>query len=277
MLTVSKIDALGEIFEHKEWPIVHGKVLSRFNKYIRMLESMSDQEQDMMLELTRKFLHIEQEGYFPILLGVVKKIVDRNPTIKEYYILPALSEQDKLKGRLDKSSISLAYLFKGDRLKEDLDAGEIHFQVVKNIDNLSKSNMKGKILIVDDFIGSGETILESFKLYNIINNEGGFSFKDVIVLSLVAHEQGIDHLFEIGMSEIYYDKKINKGISDNFTGEKKDEYITLMTQIEDKIPGLKEKFKFGYGHCEALLHMHRIPNNTFPIYWHWRNVSPYNR
>lgn len=67
-LSISKLDVLGEIFEQKEWPIDHDNGVSRFNKYVKMLESMSDHEQDMMLELTKRFMHIKYEDYFTILL-----------------------------------------------------------------------------------------------------------------------------------------------------------------------------------------------------------------
>lgn len=276
-LSISKLDVLGEIFEQKKWPINQDNGISRFNKYVKMLESMSDQEQDMMLDLTKRFIHIEYEDYFAILLDVVGKVINDNPLINQYYVLPALSKQDEAERRFDKSSINLLYLFKGDRLEEALGTDKIHFQVVKNKTKLldKKIRTNEKILIVDDFIGSGETIRESLDLYNI-NNDNGPDINNVIVLSLVAHMQGLAYLSKIGVS-IYYEIVINKGISDNFTGDTKNMYITLMKQIEDRIPKITEDNRFGYKQCEALLHMYRIPNNTFPIYWLHRNISPYRR
>lgn len=276
-LSISKLDVLGEIFEQKEWPIDHDNGVSRFNKYVKMLESMSDHEQDMMLELTKRFMHIKYEDYFTILLDVVKKIIEENPQINQYYVLPALSKQDEAEGRLDKSSINLLYLFKRGELEEALGTDKIHFQVVKDKERLLKKEIKNneKILIVDDFIGSGETIEESLDLYNI-NKDDGPDINNIIVLSLVAHMQGLSYLSKIDVS-IYYGIVIHKGISDNFTGDTKDTYITLMKQIEDRIPKITEDNRFGYKQCEALLHMYRIPNNTFPIYWLHRNISPYKR
>lgn len=112
-------------------------------------------------------------------------------------------------------------------------------------------------------------------LYNI-NKDDGPDINNIIVLSLVAHMQGLSYLSKIDVS-IYYGIVIHKGISDNFTGDTKDTYITLMKQIEDRIPKITEDNRFGYKQCEALLHMYRIPNNTFPIYWLHRNISPYKR
>lgn len=54
-LSISKLDILGEVFQKHHWPIDHDKQKSYFNKYVRMLESMSEDEQNMMLELTDNF------------------------------------------------------------------------------------------------------------------------------------------------------------------------------------------------------------------------------
>lgn len=274
-LSISKFDTLGEIFQRHHWPIVYDKEKSYFNKYVKMLESMSEDEQNMMLELTNKFLHIKLDEYFAILSEVISRIIANNPAVSQYFVLPALAKADV--GRLDKSSIHMLYLFKGEELGNAIDNSDIHFQVVKDNNKLLARGIRDneKILIIDDFIGSGQTIEESFEAYNI--NNDGHNIDDVIVVSLVAHEKGVSYLEDIGVPQIFYNILINRGISDNYIGEKKSEYVKLMNQIEDRIPKLGEENRFGYCQCEALLHMHRIPNNTFPIYWLHNNVSPYKR
>ena len=274
-LSISKLDILGEVFQKHHWPIDNDKQKSYFNKYVRMLESMSEDEQNMMLELTDNFLHIKQCEYFTILSEVVRRVIANNPSVTQYFVLPALAKDDV--ERLDKSSIHMLYLFKGEELEDAIDNSDIHFQVVKDKNKLSARGIRDneKILIVDDFIGSGKTIEESFEVHNI--KDGGFKIEDVIVLSLVVHEKGLAHLKDMGIHQIFYSILINRGISDKYMGEKRDEYVKLMNQIEARIPKLDEENRFGYCQCEALLHMHRVPNNTFPIYWLHNNVSPYRR
>ena len=274
-LLISKLDILGEVFQKHHWPIDYDKQKSYFNKYVRMLESMSEDEQNMMLELTDNFLHIKQCEYFTILSEVVRRVIANNPSVTQYFVLPALAKDDV--ERLDKSSIHMLYLFKGEELEDAIDNSDIHFQVVKDKNKLSSRGIRDneKILIVDDFIGSGKTIEESFEVHNI--KDGGFKIEDVIVLSLVVHEKGLAHLKDMGIHQIFYSILINRGISDKYMGEKRDKYVKLMNQIEARIPKLDEENRFGYCQCEALLHMHRVPNNTFPIYWLHNNVSPYRR
>ena len=274
-LSISKLDILGEVFQKHNWPIDNDKQKSYFNKYVRMLESMSEDEQNMMLELTDNFLHIKQCEYFTILSEVVCSVIANNPSVTQYFVLPALAKDDV--ERLDKSSIHMLYLFRGEELEDAIDNTDIHFQVVKDKNKLLARGIRKneKILIVDDFIGSGKTIEESFEVHNI--KGGGFKIEDVIVLSLVAHEKGVSYLEHIGVPQIFYNRLINRGISDNYIGEKKSEYVRLMNQIEGRIPKLDEDNRFGYCQCEALLHMHRIPNNTFPVYWLHNNISPYKR
>lgn len=274
-LSISKLDILGEVFQKHHWPIEHDKQKSYFNKYVRMLESMSEDEQSMMLELTDNFLYIKQPEYFDILVDVVRKVIIENPSITQYYVVPALTKKDI--GKITKSSIHLLYMFTGEELENSIDDSNVHFQIVKDNDKLLAKDIRGneKILIVDDFIGSGKTIEESLDVYNI--REGGHKIEDTIVLSLVAHQKGLAYLKNMGILQIFYSIHINRGISDNYIGEKKSEYVRLMKQIENRIPKLDEDTKFGYCQCEALLHMHRIPNNTFPIYWLHNNISPYKR
>ena len=274
-LSISKLDILGEVFQKHHWPIDNDKQKSYFNKYVRMLESMSEDEQNMMLELTDNFLHIKQREYFDLLVDVMRKVIIENPSITQYYVLPALTKEDI--GKFVKSSIHLLYMFTGEELENAIDNNNIHFQVVKDNNKLSTEDIKHneKILIVDDFIGSARTIEESLEIYNI--KEGGHRMTDVIIISLVTHEKGLAYLREIGLSQIFFNILINRGISDNYVGEKKNKYVRLMNQIEARIPKLDEENRFGYYQCEALIHMHRIPNNTFPIYWLHNNVSPYKR
>ena len=240
-----------------------------------MLESMSEDEQNMMLELTDNFLHIKLREYFDILVDIVRKVIIENPSTTQYYVLPALTKEDV--GKVAKSSIHLLYMFTGEELENSIDDSNVHFQIVKDNDKLLAKGIRDneKILIVDDFIGSGKTIEESFEVHNI--KDEGLKIEDVIVLSLVAHKKGVSYLKDIGVPQIFYNKLINRGISDNYIGEKKSEYVRLMNQIESRIPKLDEENRFGYCQCEALLHMHRIPNNTFPIYWLHNNISPYKR
>ena len=54
-LSISKLDILGEVFQKHHWPLDNDKQKSYFNKYVRMLESMSEDEQNMMLELLITF------------------------------------------------------------------------------------------------------------------------------------------------------------------------------------------------------------------------------
>ena len=206
-LSISKLDILGEVFQKHHWPIEHDKQKSYFNKYVRMLESMSEDEQSMMLELTDNFLYIKQPEYFDILVDVVRKVIIENPSITKYYVVPALTKKDI--GKITKSSIHLLYMFTGEELENSIDDSNVHFQIVKDNDKLLAKDIRAneKILIVDDFIGSGKTIEESLHVNNI--REGGHKIEDTIVLSLVAHQKGLAYLKNMGILQIFYSIHIN--------------------------------------------------------------------
>lgn len=263
--------ALSEIFTAHGWPIDEAPNKC-FGKYVNMLNTLSQEEQLLMLDLTRNFQHIRIGAYMDLLAESVKLLIDKHPQISKYYVLPALADLSEV----GKSSHTVQYLFKGDELYERLGLDPIRFRAIPNPVNFMSIGIKEgeKVLIVDDFIGTGGTMIDAINLYT---GDGSLiKPKDIILLSLVAHKYGIEFLEKNGFS-VYYAKQVLRGISDIYTGEKYNTYITLMKNIENRIPNLKDDTRFGYGQCEALLHMYRIPNNTFPIYWLYKGVSPYKR
>jgi hypothetical protein len=121
---------------------------------------------------------------------------------------------------------------------------------------------KSMILIVDDFIGTGNTAEDALKDYNLrLRIEDDLP----IVVALVAQEQGIQKLSKLGVSVVATIIR-KRGISDNSEIVDKPRAIELMKTIERQL-SINSKYSLGYGRTEALVSMMRTPNNTFPIFW----------
>lgn len=122
------------------------------------------------------------------------------------------------------------------------------------------------IILVDDYIGTGDTAIESLEEILELKN---YSNKSLFLVSLVAQLTGKKNINDRGfelLSSIYR----NKGISDNYEGEKQVELKRIMVSIEDLLiqdPRFDKKYNFGYKSSESLVSMIRTPNNTFPLYW----------
>lgn len=270
-LNVDKATKLRDVFISNKWKIDIKDKNNKFGKYIRLLESLNnEEEQDLILDLTKRFIHVRDEEYLDHLVTALNKLHLFLPEIKTFNVFPALPKKD-LYG-LPKSAHSIFYRFKGDQIDEKLNFSDVNFHPVNDIDRFNSNilNSKQKILLVDDFIGSGDTALEATHIISSSNRN------NIIFLCIVIHELGLERLENEGY-KVFYAIKINKGISNYYSGFQKENNTQLMKRIEQKIPKLQEEYKFGYKQCEALLCMSRMPNNTFPIYWLKSKVSPYKR
>lgn len=133
-----------------------------------------------------------------------------------------------------------------------------------------------EVLIFDDFIGSGKTMVDKLNLFkNELVNKGivGVNFR---ILGFAAMEHGIQHINENLDSSIFCPVKLKKGISD-YESKHAEDYKCLMEGLEISLQknykGLKLKdFSLGYKKSETLYQVYgnNCSNNVFPLFW-WPN------
>lgn len=160
-----------------------------------------------------------------------------------------------------KSAQAVLYMIKGELATYQRKVTTLYLKTIDNYNMLEAEDQRNESLIclVDDFVGTGQTalnVLEELK-------KRGFNKNQLYVTALVAQESGINALEGYGVPG--FASIIRKrGISDNPKYTECD--MKIMESIEAKI-GVREPYKLGYGHSEALVKMIRTPNNTFPVYW----------
>lgn len=274
-LSIDKYYKLSKIFTTKEWTIEEVNINSRFNRYCKMLLALDEGEQEFMLKLSEHFLHINQPMYLKELKQPIEMLIAKNCEISKYYVLPMISKKDK--DNQSKSAFQILYLFKGSSLSEIVDLKGCEFQVIGNLEKffLTRRFLKKneRILFVDDFMGTGDTAIEAIEYFHELAPD--ITNENISLLSIVIHNIAIRKL---GSDfDLVYKYEIKKGISDYFKGNDLDDSVQLMKNIEKKLKGLTQEFSFGYKQSEALVSMQRIPNNTFPIYWKDKSISPYER
>lgn len=127
------------------------------------------------------------------------------------------------------------------------------------------------IILVDDFIGTGDTIKRKLKyLISTIENRELENIT-IRIISLAAMDFSKDILKGLGV-EYYSVHWLKKGINELLEEGKRGAATQSMEHLEGK---LKKKYhgknlpKFGYKKSEALyaLEANNIPNNVFPIFW----------
>lgn len=265
-LSAQYLIRISQIFKKNSWLIERKEDAkdSLFNRFCeRILEINENKKRDLVLELTERYLWVQEEQYIYYLIDAVKKMMQMKPEINEktkIYVMPLVSPEDEGK---TKSSSMLVYLFNSVKLRHDNVLSKYKFEIIDKNENLSLylENKDAILVLADDYVGTGETaekcLLHILKMKVEINQ--------IAIVSLVAQQMGLDYLSKytvcVSASVIR-----QRGISDFYEDEKLHENIQLMREIEDKM-SIREKYEFGYKKSEALVTMCRTPNNTFPIFW----------
>lgn len=279
MISPSTLAELMNIFQEKSWPM-NNSPYSCFNKYCNTLDLLDLEEQRLFLDITRRFIHINQPLYCQHAAKAITKLLLRYPDVKTYYVSTLTPEKDE--GDPSKSACQVLYLFKGNTLKNAIDIKGVRFQVIANLNryNTQLTSLKPdeRILLVDDFMGTGETAVDAVAFFG--KKVKFIPENKITIFTIVAHKIGCNFI-ESSDVDIVFSEYVECGISDYYKEEDLKNAVMTMTKIEDRLVASKcrklhKKFRFGYEHSEALVCMERCPNNTFPIYWLPIN-SPYER
>lgn len=265
-LSTQYLIRISQIFEKNNWLIESKEDAkdSLFNRFCeRILEINENKKRDLVLELTERYLWVQEEQYIYYLIDAVKKMIQMKPEINEktkIYIMPLVSPEDE--GKI-KSSSMLVYLFNSVKLRHDNVLSRYKFEIIDKNENLSLylENKDAILVLADDYVGTGETAEKC--LLHILKMKVEIS--QISIVSLVAQQMGLDYLSKYTVC-VSASVVRQRGISDFYKDEILHENIQLMKEIEDKM-SIREKYKFGYKKSEALVTMCRTPNNTFPIFW----------
>lgn len=270
-LSIAQLEKLKTLFTQKQWLIIEDRGLSVFERFYQTLLLLDEEEQDFLIKLTYRFEHIPLSEYLNYMVEPLKRLRSDKAN-NELMFVTCTPKADV--GAV-KSSSAVLYQIKGTTMKQHVDLKPK--QVVENIQKLSDYKVTDStiIVLVDDFIGTGETALAAVDyIHELVP-----TLKDnsqIIVFSIVALRKGIECLANAGV-KTYCAIEKKKAISEEFGNNERASAISIMQQIESKLNKLKDDYRFGYKGSEALVSMERCPNNTFPIYWLTKNIAPYER
>lgn len=253
---------LDEIFELKGWKQKENYV-DVFNSLSRFSEQIIEQKEEylLILELLREFHWISLNDYYnkcrKLLISLISDLSYRN---KNIYAFPIIKEKHQFKV---KSGSFISYLMKS--LLETIPNGEkFKFEDINNFQDLKKLRFKKSdvFILVDDFIGSGETLNECIKKITSINT---IFIENLRILTIAIRKD----TFEIfnKKHKIYYTFNLLKGISDYNVGEDVENKKKIMKKIENRIFFGIDQYSLGFQESESLITLLRTPDNTFPIFW----------
>ena len=257
-LSIKDFVRIQEIFKQKNWPIEDYFSDDVFENFCNMLAGLEPEQCNLVINLTEKFLWVQDSAYIKHFSVAFDSFISSYSFSrgKNIYICPLLPEEDFGKS---KSSISLLYLVKSHlgAIQRKYSEFSITYADSPNAVKLDKIRDNYTLCLIDDFIGTGDTVERASKYFldrNISKNM-------MTIVSLVSMSSGLDDLNNKGYIT-YTNISCEKGITDGGNETK----IELMKNIEESIK-VSDNYKFGYKGSEALVKMIRTPNNTFPIYW----------
>ena len=148
---------------------------------------------------------------------------------------------------------------------------------VRYRDALTKIGEGYNVVLVDDFIGSGGSMLASIGWFTQKLTSLGLNAK-IRVLSVSGCVEGIGNIRKSDF-EIHTIFSIPKGLSDYLTGADLTDASAKMADLEDLLelkigPKALTKYRFGWKKQEAVFVRHggNTPNNVFPIFW-WHRLK----
>lgn len=274
-LNIHIFNKLSNLFDEKGWDIGEDTGQDKttlFERFCDLLSRLNEEQQEFIIELTYDYQIIDFNKYTDLINSILCEMyttLDYMKDLKSIFIMPLVSEENKNK---IKSSTLVAYLFQTPLLKYNKKISKLSFKVrnelTDNEINRINESPKTILLLVDDFIGTGETALSAFEYYKGL----GIKKEKIIICSIVSQKIGYDLLTQNGIL-VFYGELHNRALTDKFKDYELEEKLKIMQSIE-RIISPHEDYKFGYKSSEALVTLVRTPNNTFPIYWLEKSKGP---
>lgn len=276
VITPTDILSYHKRYEGTKWAQNDDTKLDRLTERMLLLEK---DEKSLIMKLTDNFCYIDYMEIVFDLHNAFDSFLKSNTSCNHIIFTSLKSPFITLKE--DKSGRSIVSKAKSPDMiypifKNTFIRSKCHFNgKIDFCDNpiQVKSYLKdtSKIILIDDFLGSGNTAVDVITSYlSYLQGEGVKATPTQFsVLVIAAMKAGVDYIKSHISVDCYYHLLKYKGITENKELNTSNN-INLMKLIEKKVlPSLKPDFTFGYKRSESLICiMEKTPNNTFPFYWY---------
>lgn len=224
-------------------------------------------EEQLVKELLKDFLHISHAKYIESLTSLAKEIVKGHDQERTQIIATAS----------DRTSDSSQYILYDLRVIF-AELGWYKYKEVNRHDHSIKtfkeSPQHNNLILVDEFIGSGKTIIgrvNNLHTHYKVNNK--IEDYSISVSVIAACNFGLKNVIDAGI-----DAKslfcLKKGISEKYEADEVEGKLSVMLNLESKLRSEVNAYhiadhSLGYGGCESLYFREQgnLPNSVFPFFW----------
>jgi hypothetical protein len=293
-VSTSQTLKIDEIFNTKGWDI-DSKTVSLYKNYIHRFSTLPDETKDFFFDLTERFENISTLNQISTLFREGYNSLDKEKidNARKIYFLPLIVPElgyekvskyrfinwiYKVTGYSKKTykerppikscdkMITLLEIEYRDMYGSDKFIFPKKYSIFKN----QYDKKKDVIILVDDFVGTGETADEILDFF--INTEKHNYNNNIKILTLISQKKGVSLIKEKYNIEVLNAKTQDASITSYYGDE-----VELKKQIVEKMSksiNIKKDF-FGYKDSEALVCiLNKSPNNTLPIFWYETKTNP---
>ena len=255
------IKKLAKIFKSKDW-FAKDTDDTVFDSFCELMDILKPEERSLVVELTDRYLWISSKEYDDDIKEALKEVPDNIlASAEKMFLFPIVKPGDE--GKV-KSGISLAYDIKAmiPKLNRYRHLKPTTIDDFEGFNTGPGTKEKELMFLVDDFIGSGDTL---FQCLDEMNKRMKVDLDKLVVVSISIQKEAYDILISKGI-RVFVKYQIPRGISDFNSDIESRDKKTLMKLIEQSIPGANH-YSLGWQESEATITLKRTPDNTFPIFW----------
>lgn len=233
-----------------------------------LTECPSAKHRAMLLSLLTRTTYVPASVYF----DAIKQLKEHVEKVWKLIPEKTIFVSSNNKNHTDSSQEVLNQLKSSDW--SDPKWSKFHF-LTRYRDALPKLSAGHNVVLVDDFVGSGGSILKSLDWFS--KNVGTTSI-NLHVLTVTGCTTGMAAIAKSGFS-CHSVFQVAKGLSDFLVGGELAEALKQMADLEALLeakigPAALEKYRLGWGAQEAVYVRDggNTPNNVFPIFW-WNKIA----
>ncbi|MBH2721948.1 hypothetical protein I5P68_19530 [Serratia ureilytica] len=228
-------------------------------------ECENDAARELLIDLVNRFEFIDNERYQELMRQIALEIVTEPGIYEQSTLISAMSI-----GHDADSGQAIIYSLKALLQEQHWTKHKAINDAMQACKTFKRNAQLRNIILVDEFVGSGKTVIERVETIHRQFREANLDDVTVTVKVLAGTEEGIKRI-KSKKIDITSQITISRGITD-FYKENRSEKIKLMIELESilsKEYNGKPMPSMGYGEAEALYYRKDInlPNSVFPIFW----------
>ncbi|MEP5632097.1 MAG: hypothetical protein ABJP79_09465 [Tateyamaria sp.] len=262
LLPETVYDRLFETSQSQRW------LVRRHEKLNLLMDSCSNEEEQLFVcDILERFTYIDSESLADSLEELGKKITQDWGCTPQNALIVAMD-----KSRFADSSSAVAWMIKP--VLADLGDWETNV-IYKNLTDAIKDVKDGqKIVIIDEFVGSGQTLSGRLKwISEQLVNQGKLVkiFVGTIAAMKICMEKDLTPA-----SDFHSTIWLKQGLNDHYSGSSLTAAVDMMLAMEEKLHPQHnfmklKKYSLGYKKSQSTYYLENgnPPNNNFPIFW-WR-------